>query len=52
MLTIEDRITLVSARLRLLSYEQVRQEFERNYHEPAPTRANIRMLVNKFQRTG
>ena len=52
MLTIEERIALVSARLRLLSYEQVRQDFERKFHKPAPTRANIRMLVNKFKRTG
>ncbi|PSN58023.1 hypothetical protein C0J52_02021 [Blattella germanica] len=52
MLTIEERIALLSARLRLLSYEQVRQDFERKFHKPAPTRANIRMLVNKFKRTG
>ncbi|KAJ4443074.1 hypothetical protein ANN_04724 [Periplaneta americana] len=44
------RITVVSTRLRLLSYEHVCQECERKLKKPAPIRANIRMLVNKFKR--
>ena len=38
--------------LQLLSYDQVCQEFERKFHRPTPTRANIQKLVNKFKRTG
>ena len=52
MLTIEERVAVVGARLRRLSYAQVQEEFRRKFHKPAPTRANIRLLVNKFQRTG
>lgn len=48
----EERDAVVGARLRRLSYAQVQEEFRRKFHKPAPTRANIRLLVNKFQRTG
>lgn len=52
MLTLEERIAVVGARLRGLSYEAVQAEFVRKFGKPGPTRANIRLLVNKFQRTG
>ncbi|PSN54046.1 hypothetical protein C0J52_14568 [Blattella germanica] len=52
MLTIEERVAVVGAPLHRLSYAQVQEEFRRKFHKPAPTRANIRLLVNKFQRTG
>ncbi|KAJ4445525.1 hypothetical protein ANN_12205 [Periplaneta americana] len=52
MLTIQKRIAVVSARLRGMTYEQVRQDFERRFRKPGPTRQAIRDLVNKFQRTG
>jgi hypothetical protein len=52
MLNIEERAAVVSARLHGLSYEQVQQSFERKFRNPAPTRANIRLLVNKFKITG
>lgn len=48
----EERIALVTFRLRGLTYEQVREAFTRRFRKPAPTRKNIRTLVNKFQRTG
>lgn len=52
MLTIEERVYIVSARLRGLSYIEVQQAFTRKFHKPGPTRANVRLLLNKFQRTG
>lgn len=52
MLTIEERVYIVSARLRGLSYIEVQQAFTRKFHKPGPTRANIWLLLNKFQRTG
>ena len=30
----------------------MRQEFERKFHRSTPTRANIRISVRKFKRTG
>ena len=52
MFTMEKTIALVTFRLRGLTYEQVREAFNRRFQKPAPTRMNIRTLVNKFQRTG
>jgi transposase len=52
MLNNEERVAIVTARLHGLSYQQVQQSFERQFRKPAPTRANIRLLVNKFKRTG
>ena len=52
MFTMEERIALVTFRLHGLTYEQVREAFTCRFRKPAPTRMNIRTLVNKFQRTG
>jgi hypothetical protein len=35
-----------------LSYQQVQQNFEQKFRKPAPTKANIQLLVNKFKGTG
>ncbi|KAJ4447366.1 hypothetical protein ANN_09372 [Periplaneta americana] len=51
MLSIEERIAVVGARLRRLTYAQVQEEFRGKFHKPEHTQANIRLLVNKFQRT-
>jgi hypothetical protein len=52
MLNIEDRVAISSARMRGLSYQQVQQAFERKFRKPTPTRANIRLPLNKFKRPG
>ena len=52
MLTKEERIAVVSARLRGMTYEQTRADFARKFRKPDPTRLAIKNLVNKFQRTG
>ena len=52
MLTKEERIAVVSARLRGMTYEQTRTDFARKFRKPGPTRLAIKNLVNKFQRTG
>ena len=52
MLTKEERIAVVSARLRGMTYEQTRADFARRFRKPGPTRLAIKNLVNKFQRTG
>jgi transposase len=52
MLSIEERVAIVSVRLRGLSYQQVQQSFEWKFRKSAPTRANIQLLVNKLKRTG
>ena len=51
MLTKEERIAVVSARLRGMKYEQTRADFARKFRKPCPTRLAIKNLVNKFQRT-
>ena len=52
MLTKEERIAVVSARLRGMTYVQTRADFARKFRKPGPTRLAIMNLVNKFQRTG
>jgi hypothetical protein len=52
MLNIEERVVIFSAQLRGLNYQQVQHSFERKLRKPAPPRANVRLLVNKFKRTG
>ena len=52
MLTKEERIAAVSARLRGMMYEQTRADFARRFRKSGPTRLAIKNLVNKFQRTG
>lgn len=52
MLSTEERIAVVSARLRGFTYQEVQADFERKFRKPGPTRANIRLLMQKFQRTG
>ncbi|KAJ4446814.1 hypothetical protein ANN_13512 [Periplaneta americana] len=44
-------MAIFGARLRVLTYAEVQQEFTRKFRKSAPTQANIRLLVNKFQRT-
>ena len=51
MLTKEERIAVVSARLRGMMYEQTRADFARKFMKPSPTRLAIKNLVNKFQHT-
>jgi hypothetical protein len=52
MLDTEQKLAIVSTRACGLSYQQVQHGFERKFRKPVPTRANIRLLVNKFKRTG
>ncbi|PSN48236.1 hypothetical protein C0J52_03592 [Blattella germanica] len=52
MLTKEESIAVVSARLRGMTYEQTRADFAHRFRKPGPTRLAIKNLVNKFQRTG
>ena len=52
MLTKEERIAVVSARLRSMTYEQTRADFARKFRKPGPTRLALKNLVNKFQPTG
>jgi hypothetical protein len=41
-----------STLLRGLSYQQMHRSFEWKFRKPARTRVNVRLLVNKFKRTG
>ena len=51
MIIKEERIAVVSAHLRGMTYEQTRADFARRFRKPGPTRLAIKNLVNKFQRT-
>ncbi|PSN43641.1 hypothetical protein C0J52_16675 [Blattella germanica] len=51
MLTIEERISVVRARLGL-RYDAVRADFTRRFRNRGPTNVTIRELLNKFNRTG
>ncbi|KAJ4447257.1 hypothetical protein ANN_09261 [Periplaneta americana] len=48
----EERVIIVRSRLRELSYKDTQEEFRRKFHKDSPTRANICVLLNKFNRTG
>ncbi|GFS45332.1 hypothetical protein TNIN_106711 [Trichonephila inaurata madagascariensis] len=55
MLSLEERIFIVSWKLGGKTYEQVRYLYLRKYRKRSPTRTKdtrIRLLVNKFRRTG
>jgi transposase len=52
MINTEEREAVVCLRLHGLSCQQVQRSFERKFRKPAPSRANIRLLVNRFKRTG
>ena len=52
MLSTEERVAIVCARIRGLTYQQVQEDFTRKFKKQAPTRAAIKNLVNKFKRTG
>ena len=49
MLTKEERIAVVSARLCSMTYEQMQADFARKFRKPGPTRLAIKNLVNKFR---
>lgn len=49
MFTIEERIAVVRARHRGLTYDAVRAAFTRRFRKPGPTNVG---LSNKFNRTG
>ena len=51
MLTKEERIAVVSARLHGMTYEQMRADFARKFRKPGSTRLTINKLVNKCQHT-
>jgi hypothetical protein len=46
------RVAIISARLRGLSYQHGQQGSERKFRKPASTRANTRLLVNRFKGIG
>ena len=48
MLTKEERIAVVSARLGGMTYEQTRADFARKFRKPGTTRLAIKNLVNNF----
>lgn len=50
MLTKEERMSIVCGRMNWLPCAEVM--FVRKFCKPAPTSANIRILINKFQITG
>lgn len=52
MLNTEESTAIVSVGLGGLTYQQVEQSFGRKFRKPTPARANIRLQVNKFERTG
>ncbi|KAJ9592346.1 hypothetical protein L9F63_001115 [Diploptera punctata] len=52
MFSKEERIAIVSLKLRGLTYVQVQERFQARFQKAAPTRTNIRLLLNKFLRTG
>ena len=52
MLTKEERIAVVSASLRGMTYEQMQADFTRKFRKPGPIRLAIKNLANKFQHTG
>ena len=52
MLTKEEIMTVDSARVRGMTYEQTRADFVRKFRKSCPIRLAMKNLVNKFQRTG
>ncbi|PSN37744.1 hypothetical protein C0J52_22727 [Blattella germanica] len=52
MYSIDERIAVVSYRLRGMTYDEARDNFTRKFLKPAPTRHAIKNMVNKFKRTG
>ena len=51
MFSMEEGVAIVFAQVHRLSYEDARAEFTHKFRKPAPTRAHIHLLVNKFEHT-
>ena len=52
MLIEEERIAVVSAHLRGMTYERTWTDLASKFRKPGPTRLAIKNLVNNFQRIG
>ncbi|GFQ89881.1 hypothetical protein TNCT_248701 [Trichonephila clavata] len=52
MLSLEERISIASWKQSGKTYKKVCQLYQRKYGKQPPTRNNIRLLANKFRRTG
>jgi hypothetical protein len=52
MMDVEERVCVVTCKIKSMKCEKIRENFERNFHTKGPTYKAIRDLLTKFQRTG
>ena len=52
MMDVEERVFVVTCKLKGIKYEKIRDGFERKFHKKNPTDKAIREILTKFQRTG
>ena len=52
MMDVEERMFVVTCKIKGMKCEKIRDNFERKFHKKCPTDKAIRELLTKFQRTG
>lgn len=52
MMNVQERVMVVTCRIRGMKCCEIRDKFTRKFYKPGPTDKAIRELVNKFKRTG
>jgi hypothetical protein len=52
MMDVEERVFVVTCKIKGMKCERIRDNFERKFHKKGPTDKAIRELLMNFQRTG
>jgi len=52
MMDVEERVFVVTFKIKGIKYEKIGDNFERKFHKKSPTGKAIRELLRTFQRTG
>jgi predicted XRE-type DNA-binding protein len=52
MMDVEERVFVVTCKIKEMKCEKIRENFERKFHKKVPTHKAIRELLMKFQRNG
>ena len=52
MMDVEERVFVVTCKIKGMKCEKIRDNFEREFHKKGPTDKAIRGILTKFQRTG
>ena len=52
MMDVEERVFVVTFKIKGMKCEKIGDSFERKFHKKSPTDKAIRELLTKFQRTG